>query len=84
MPDATLVLAQQFREAGANDQYCDWLSARAFEAMGAPTSARRMLTAVTLTDVVDTSGFRVCAARPQSLHRLGKSLTGRPGHRLDL
>jgi hypothetical protein len=62
MPDATLVLAQQLREAGGKDPYCDWLSARAFEAMGAPTAARRMLTAVTLTDVVDTSGFRAVAA----------------------
>jgi hypothetical protein len=64
IPDAALVLAQQLRDAGADDQYCDWLTGRAFTLLGASKSARRMLAGV--TEVVDTAGFRVELSAPQA------------------
>lgn len=56
MPDATLVLVEQMRAAGAEPMYCDWLMAHAMEVAGAKRIARRL--ADTITELVDPSGVR--------------------------
>jgi hypothetical protein len=56
MADACLFLAEQLREAGADANYCDWLSAHALHQLGATEAARRMHAGI--TTFVDTEGIR--------------------------
>jgi hypothetical protein len=83
MPDVALLLAQQMREAGADDGYCDWLSARALVKLGEPTVARQMLVGV--SEFVNPGGHRVeltgarDAKDPAARSAPGRPLRARPG-----
>ncbi|GAA1812704.1 hypothetical protein GCM10009682_37480 [Luedemannella flava] len=56
MPDATLVLVEQMRAAGASPMYCDWVMAHAMEVAGAKRIARRLMENV--TELVGPAGIR--------------------------
>jgi Glycosyl transferase family 2 len=74
MYEACLVLADQLRVAGAQAEYCDWLSAQALAQLGDLESAERLLAGV--SSIVDTAGRRY---DPRTLHEL-RALVGRLRH----
>ncbi|MET0423339.1 MAG: glycosyltransferase, partial [Actinoplanes sp.] len=65
-----VLLAEQLRDAGTADPYCDWLVAQALAQLGDPHAAAHLLTGV--GEVVDPAGRR---HDPAALYEL-KSLVG--------